>query len=102
EELIRDNGKITTTNLGEYKIPNIADIQNLRPCWSSQKGGQGLTRQKASVSMPTSARRPPLPMPYTTPAACGCLIFRLRRRKYSTQFETSTRRQERKPATARN
>ena len=30
EELIDDQGKITTTNLGEYKIPNILDIPKLK------------------------------------------------------------------------
>ena len=30
EELTHDQGKVTTTNLGEYKIPNILDIPKLK------------------------------------------------------------------------
>jgi CO/xanthine dehydrogenase Mo-binding subunit len=41
EELIGDNGKITTTNLGEYKIPNISDIPKFKTVLVHSKCGPG-------------------------------------------------------------
>lgn len=41
EELIDDHGKVTTTNLGEYRIPNIADIPKLRTVLVNGKNGPG-------------------------------------------------------------
>jgi len=41
EELVDDNGKITTQNLGEYKIPNIVDIPVLKTVMIQSDGGPG-------------------------------------------------------------
>ncbi len=41
EELVDDNGKITTQNLGEYKIPNIADVPRLKTVLIQSDGGPG-------------------------------------------------------------
>jgi CO/xanthine dehydrogenase Mo-binding subunit len=41
EELISDNGKVTTQNLGEYKIPGIADIPVLKTVLIHSDGGPG-------------------------------------------------------------
>jgi CO/xanthine dehydrogenase Mo-binding subunit len=41
EELVDDNGKITTQNLGEYKIPNILDVPRLKTVMVQSEGGPG-------------------------------------------------------------
>ena len=53
EELIDDQGKITTTNLGEYKIPNILDIPKLKTVLVKAKMAPALTRPRASANTPT-------------------------------------------------
>ena len=89
EELIDDNGKITTTNLGEYKIPNIADIPKFKTVLIQSKGGPGPSDAKgigehANVSPPAA-----ITDAVHSPAVSGYLIFRSRRRRYSTRYETS-------------
>jgi CO/xanthine dehydrogenase Mo-binding subunit len=59
EELIGDNGKITTTNLGEYKIPNILDIPKFKTVLVHSEGGPGPYEAKsigehANVSPPAA------------------------------------------------
>jgi CO/xanthine dehydrogenase Mo-binding subunit len=59
EELIGDNGRITTTNLGEYKIPSIGDIPKLKTILVHSKGGPGPYEAKgigehANVSPPAA------------------------------------------------
>jgi carbon-monoxide dehydrogenase large subunit len=59
EELIDDHGKVTTTNLGEYKIPNILDIPKLRTVLVKGKNGPGPYEAKgigehANVSPPAA------------------------------------------------
>ena len=41
EELVDDNGKITTQNLGEYKIPNIADVPRFKTILLQSHSGPG-------------------------------------------------------------
>ncbi|MBM4296567.1 MAG: xanthine dehydrogenase family protein molybdopterin-binding subunit, partial [Deltaproteobacteria bacterium] len=41
EELLIDQGKVTTTNLGEYKIPNILDIPKFKTVLVKGKNGPG-------------------------------------------------------------
>jgi CO/xanthine dehydrogenase Mo-binding subunit len=41
EEIIHDQGKVTTTNLGEYKIPNIADIPKFKTVLVKGQNGPG-------------------------------------------------------------
>ena len=59
EELIGDNGKITTTNLGEYKIPSIGDIPKFKTVLLHSDGGPGPYEAKgigehANVSPPAA------------------------------------------------
>jgi CO/xanthine dehydrogenase Mo-binding subunit len=59
EELIADQGKVTTTNLGEYKIPSIGDIPKFRTVLVSGKNGPGPYEAKgigehANVSPPAA------------------------------------------------
>ncbi|MGB7950308.1 MAG: xanthine dehydrogenase family protein molybdopterin-binding subunit [Candidatus Binatia bacterium] len=59
EELIQDHGKITTTHLGEYKIPNIVDIPKLKTVLVKGKNGPGPYEAKgigehANVSPPAA------------------------------------------------
>ena len=73
EELIGDNGKITTTNLGEYKIPNIADIPKFKTVLVQSKGGPGPYEAKgigehANVS-------PPAAIANAVHDACGVRLF---------------------------
>jgi CO/xanthine dehydrogenase Mo-binding subunit len=59
EELLADDGKITTTTLGEYKIPSIGDIPKFRTVLVSGKNGPGPYEAKgigehANVSPPAA------------------------------------------------
>jgi CO/xanthine dehydrogenase Mo-binding subunit len=73
EELIDDNGKIVTTNLGEYKIPNIADIPRFKTVLVHSEGGPGPYEAKgigehANVS-------PPAAIANAVHDACGVRVF---------------------------
>jgi CO/xanthine dehydrogenase Mo-binding subunit len=59
EELIGEQGKITTTNLGEYKIPSILDIPKFKTVLVKGKNGPGPYEAKgigehANVSPPAA------------------------------------------------
>ncbi len=59
EELIDDQGKITTTNLGEYKIPSILDVPKFQTLLVKGKNGPGPYEAKgigehANVSPPAA------------------------------------------------
>ncbi len=59
EELINDQGKVTTTNLGEYKIPSILDIPKFQTVLVKGKNGPGPYEAKgigehANVSPPAA------------------------------------------------
>jgi CO/xanthine dehydrogenase Mo-binding subunit len=59
EELIGDHGKVTTTNLGEYKIPNILDVPKFQTVLVKGKNGPGPYEAKgigehANVSPPAA------------------------------------------------
>ncbi|HXV79294.1 MAG TPA: molybdopterin cofactor-binding domain-containing protein, partial [Candidatus Binatia bacterium] len=73
EELVGDHGKITTTNLGEYKMPNIADIPKFKTVLVHSKGGPGPYEAKgigehANVS-------PPAAIANAVHDACGVRLF---------------------------
>ena len=73
EELVDDNGKITTTNLGEYKIPNILDIPGFKTVLVQSAGGPGPYEAKgigehANVS-------PPAAIANAVHDACGVRVF---------------------------
>jgi CO/xanthine dehydrogenase Mo-binding subunit len=46
EDLLDDDGKIVTTNLGEYKLPNIADVPPLRTLLLEDRDGPGPFQSK--------------------------------------------------------
>ncbi len=59
EELIDDNGKVTSQNLGEYKIPSVFDIPRLKTVLVRTQGGPGRYEAKAigemaNVSVPVA------------------------------------------------
>ena len=75
EELIDDQGKITTTNLGEYKIPNIVDIPRFKTVLVKGKNGPGPYEAKgigehANVS-------PPAAIANAIQDACGVRLFEI-------------------------
>jgi CO/xanthine dehydrogenase Mo-binding subunit len=73
EELLDDQGKVTTTNLGEYKIPNILDIPKFTTVLVKGKNGPGPYEAKgigehANVS-------PPAAIANAIQDACGVRLF---------------------------
>ena len=75
EELIDDQGKVTTSNLGEYKIPNIADIPRFKTVLVKGKNGPGPYDAKgigehANVS-------PPAAIANAIHDACGVRLFEI-------------------------
>ncbi len=73
EELIDDHGKITTTNLGEYKIPSILDAPKFQTVLVKGKNGPGPYEAKgigehANVS-------PPAAIANAVHDACGVRLF---------------------------
>jgi CO/xanthine dehydrogenase Mo-binding subunit len=75
EELLDDQGKITTTNLGEYKIPNIVDIPRFKTILVKGNNGPGPYEAKgigehANVS-------PPAAIANAIQDACGVRLFEI-------------------------
>jgi CO/xanthine dehydrogenase Mo-binding subunit len=75
EELINEHGKVTTTHLGEYKIPNILDIPKFKTLLVKGKNGPGPYEAKgigehANVS-------PPAAIANAVHDACGVRLFDL-------------------------
>ena len=75
EELIDEQGKITTANLGEYKIPNIADIPRFKTVLVKGTNGPGPYEAKgigehANVS-------PPAAIANAIQDACGVRLFEI-------------------------
>jgi CO/xanthine dehydrogenase Mo-binding subunit len=73
EELIDDNGKITTTNLGEYKIPNILDIPRFKTVLVHSQGGPGPYEAKGIGEMANVS--PPAAIANAVHDAAGVRIF---------------------------
>jgi len=75
EELIVDQGKVTTSNLGEYKIPNILDVPRFKTVLVKGKNGPGPYEAKgigehANVS-------PPAAVANAVHDACGARLFEI-------------------------
>jgi len=75
EELIHDQGKVTTTNLGEYKIPNIVDVPQFKTVLVKGNNGPGPYEAKgigehANVS-------PPAAIANAVQDACGVRLFEI-------------------------
>jgi CO/xanthine dehydrogenase Mo-binding subunit len=73
EEIIDDNGKITTTNLGEYKIPNIVDIPKFKTVLVKGKNGPGPYEAKGIGEHANVA--PPAAIANAVQDACGVRLF---------------------------
>jgi len=75
EELPIDQGKITTPNLGEYKLPNIADIPALKTVLVHSKDGPGPYEAKGIGEMANVS--PPAAIANAVDDAVGVRIFDL-------------------------
>jgi CO/xanthine dehydrogenase Mo-binding subunit len=73
EEIIDDNGRITTTNLGEYKIPNIVDIPKFKTVLVKGKNGPGPYEAKGIGEHANVA--PPAAIANAVHDACGVRLF---------------------------
>ncbi len=73
EELIDDHGKITTTHLGEYKIPNIVDIPKFKTVLVKGKNGPGPYEAKGIGEHANVA--PPAAIANAVDDACGVRLF---------------------------
>jgi CO/xanthine dehydrogenase Mo-binding subunit len=73
EELAHDQGKVTTTNLGEYKIPNILDIPKLKTVLVKGKNGPGPYEAKGIGEHANVT--PPAAIANAVADACGVRIF---------------------------
>ena len=73
EELTHDQGKVTTTNLGEYKIPNIRDVPKLKTVLVQGKNGPGPYEAKGIGEHANVT--PPAAIANAVADACGVRIF---------------------------
>ncbi len=73
EELTHDQGKVTTTNLGEYKIPNILDIPKFKTVLVKGKNGPGPYEAKGIGEHANVT--PPAAIANAVQDACGVRIF---------------------------
>jgi CO/xanthine dehydrogenase Mo-binding subunit len=73
EELTHDQGKVTTTNLGEYKIPNIRDIPKFKTVLVQGKNGPGPYEAKGIGEHANVT--PPAAIANAVHDACGVRIF---------------------------
>ena len=76
EEIVIDQGKVTNNNLGDYKLPSIADLFELKTVFVSSAAASARTTPNPSASSPTTRRRRRSPTRSPTRLACGCLICR--------------------------
>jgi xanthine dehydrogenase molybdenum-binding subunit len=73
EELTHDQGKVTTTNLGEYKIPNIVDIPKFKTILVKGKNGPGPYEAKGIGEHANVT--PPAAIANAVHDACGVRLF---------------------------
>jgi CO/xanthine dehydrogenase Mo-binding subunit len=73
EELLDDQGKVTTSNLGEYKIPNIVDIPKFKTVLVKGKNGPGPYEAKGIGEHANVT--PPAAIANAVQDACGVRIF---------------------------
>jgi CO/xanthine dehydrogenase Mo-binding subunit len=73
EELIDDQGKITTANLGEYKIPNIVDIPRFKTILVKGRNGPGPYEAKGIGEHANVT--PPAAIANAIQDACGVRLF---------------------------
>jgi carbon-monoxide dehydrogenase large subunit len=75
EEVIDDDGKITTQNLGEYKIPSVVDIPRMKTVLVHSPGGPGPYEAKAIGEMANVS--PPAAIANAVDDAIGVRLFDL-------------------------
>jgi CO/xanthine dehydrogenase Mo-binding subunit len=75
EELIHDQGKVTTTNLGEYKIPNIVDVPQFKTVLVKGNNGPGPYEAKGIGEHANVA--PPAAIANAVQDACGVRLFEI-------------------------
>ncbi|HLN85892.1 MAG TPA: xanthine dehydrogenase family protein molybdopterin-binding subunit [Candidatus Limnocylindrales bacterium] len=73
EEITDDQGKVTTTNLGEYKIPNILDIPKFKTVLVKGKNGPGPYEAKGIGEHANVT--PPAAIANAVADACGVRLF---------------------------
>ncbi|HVO92393.1 MAG TPA: xanthine dehydrogenase family protein molybdopterin-binding subunit [Terriglobales bacterium] len=73
EEIAHDQGKVITTNLGEYKIPNILDIPRLKTILVKGKNGPGPYEAKGIGEHANVT--PPAAIANAVHDACGVRLF---------------------------
>jgi CO/xanthine dehydrogenase Mo-binding subunit len=73
EELTHDQGRVTTTNLGEYKIPNILDIPKFKTVLVKGKNGPGPYEAKGIGEHANVT--PPAAIANAVADACGVRLF---------------------------
>jgi CO/xanthine dehydrogenase Mo-binding subunit len=73
EEIIDDQGKVITTNLGEYKIPNILDIPKFKTVLVKGKNGPG--PDEANGIGEHANVTPPAAIANAVHDACGVRLF---------------------------
>jgi CO/xanthine dehydrogenase Mo-binding subunit len=75
EELVMDNGRITNNNLGDYKLPTIADIPRLTTVLVKSTGGVGPLDSKPIGEFANNA--PPAAIANAIADAVGVRLFEL-------------------------
>ena len=73
EEIAHDQGKVTTTNLGEYKIPNILDIPKFKTVLIKGNNGPGPYEAKGIGEHANVT--PPAAIANAVHDACGVRLF---------------------------
>ncbi len=75
EEIVVEDGKVTTTNLGEYKLPNVADIPKLKTVLVRSDDGPGAYQTKGIGEMANVS--PPAAIANAVADATGTRLFDL-------------------------
>ena len=75
EELVMDNGRITNSNLGDYKLPTVADIPNLTTVLVQSTGGVGPLDAKPIGEFANNG--PPAAIANAVADAVGVRLFEL-------------------------
>jgi CO/xanthine dehydrogenase Mo-binding subunit len=75
EELVMDHGRITNNNLGDYKLPSIADIPELKTVLIKSSGGVGPLDSKPIGEFANNA--PPAAIANAIADAVGVRLFEL-------------------------
>jgi CO/xanthine dehydrogenase Mo-binding subunit len=75
EELVMENGRVTTNNLGDYKLPTIKDIPELKTVLLESPGGVGPLNAKPIGEFANNC--PPAAIANAVADAVGVRLFDL-------------------------